>query len=129
MNSSSEASILYLEDEVLVALDMQDILKDMGFSDVTHASRLSAGEAAFREKSYDLAILDVNLGDGTTCIGLAHEIAAAGVPVIFTTGYNASELPSTLEGAYVLEKPVSPDRLKRQLAVALDRPASVAEAG
>ena len=102
----SDFPVLYLEDEVLVSLDIQQSLSDIGVDDLTTAHSYEEAEAALREGSFALAILDINLGCGRSSLDFARELRRRGSAVIFTTGYNRSELPEEFSWAHVLEKPV-----------------------
>lgn len=106
-NTYSDKRILYVEDQVLIALDVQDHLADLGMSEVTVKNSLTDGLSALESQSYDLAILDIHLGHGETSFPLAEKAKERGMRIVFTTGYNSCELPERLAGTPVLEKPVS----------------------
>ncbi|WP_171060709.1 response regulator [Poseidonocella sp. HB161398] len=109
--------VLCLDDEVLVAIDMAEILAERGFSDVSTAFTLrSAGELLDR-KPIRLAILDVNLGHGETSFEIARRIEEAGGTVVFASGYGMSQLPEEFHGNTILSKPIH----ENALTAALDR--------
>ncbi|MEO1649561.1 MAG: response regulator [Pseudomonadota bacterium] len=87
----SDLTVLYLEDEPLIALDGESILGDIGFSQVNVASNLADAVAIADRGPVDVALLDVNLGDGTTSIDLAKRLVSSGTRVVFASGYNANE--------------------------------------
>jgi CheY-like chemotaxis protein len=105
--------VLIVEDEIVVALFMEDILAEFGYEVVGVASRLE--EALAREADYDMAVLDVHL-NGKNVFDFADKLAEAGTPFVFATGYGERGLPDRHRGRPVLQKPFSPDELKRVLA-------------
>jgi len=78
-------SILVLEDEPVIALTLEDMLLDAGAEPVIFTSLDSAGRG-LAERDFDLAVLDVNVGD-TNSYGLALGLKNRGIPFIFATGY------------------------------------------
>lgn len=105
------ASILIVEDEFLVALEMQSILEENGYRVLGIAADL-AGAMAWTAESIDLALVDLNLRDGLTGpqIGerLANECNAA---VLFVTA-NPRVLGDGVSGTIgVLTKPTDEETL------------------
>ena len=104
-------SILIVEDEVFIALEMQGILEDNGFEVLGIAADLE-GALAYADRNIDLALVDLNLRDGLTGpqIGerLANEYNAA---VLFVTA-NPRILGDGIDGTIgVLTKPTDEDSL------------------
>lgn len=83
--------VLYIEDEVLIALDGEQILRSLGFEDITVAMSFHAGEKAIDNQKFDLALLDINLGGGKTSLTLADRLMGDGVRVLFLSGYSMSD--------------------------------------
>jgi len=115
------ASILIVEDEILVALEMQFILEDHGYEVVGIAADLH-GALAFADSKIALALVDLNLRDGLTGpeIGkrLAHEHKAN---VLFVTA-NPRLLGDGISGTVgVLTKPTDEACLTAAVAFALAR--------
>ena len=115
------ASILIVEDEILVALEMQFILEDHGYEIVGIAADLH-GALAFADSNITLALVDLNLRDGLTGpeIGkrLAHEHKAN---VLFVTA-NPRLLGDGISGTVgVLTKPTDEASLTAAVAFALAR--------
>ncbi len=110
------ARLILVEDEALLALDMQDMLEDMGYLVVGAAGRLEDA-LALAETDFDLALLDMNL-DGARIDTVAHRIAARGIPIVFVTGYGQRTLPHGI-AAPVLDKPCNPETLRSLLAAVL----------
>ena len=71
-------------------------------------------QAMGRPRDYDLAVLDVHL-NGRQVFDFADKLASEGVPFVFATGYGARGVPDRHRGRPVLQKPFSPDDLRRAL--------------
>jgi two-component sensor histidine kinase/ActR/RegA family two-component response regulator len=113
-NRSGEARILVVEDESLLAMELEQLLQSEGYSIVGPFSSLArAAESALREP-IDLAILDTNL-NGEMVYPLADNLSARGIPFIFLTGYGASDLPERFRAAPRIAKPYDPGALSREL--------------
>lgn len=116
-------SILIVEDEMLVALEMESILEERGYEVVGIASDLE-GALAFADRNVNLALVDLNLRDGLTGpeIGrrLAHEHRAK---VLFVTA-NPRLLGDGIAGTIgVLTKPTDESSLTSAVEFALNRSA------
>lgn len=101
--------ILLVEDEALIAMTAEDALVEAGAS-VSLAMRLPLALTLATGGQFDLAILDVNLGSGTS-FPAAEVLARRGIPFLFATGYGAAGLSSEFEGRPVLQKPYAPEEL------------------
>lgn len=108
--------ILVAEDEVLLAMDLCDMLREAGCEVIGPARTLAAAEAlATGSKRIDLAMLDLNLA-GDTSLELATWLARRGVPVVLTTGYDEAGLPPDLPVDRVCIKPLSGPVIRRALS-------------
>jgi DNA-binding response OmpR family regulator len=118
-------TILIVEDEALLALDLMYAMEDMGARVVGPCYRLKAALASAREVPVDGAVLDVDLA-GDAVFPLADELVKARVPFIFHTGrQNPQDLMSRYSGARVCPKPTSPDSVAAELSkLILERRAS-----
>ena len=108
--------VLVVEDEMMVAMLVQDMLQDLGHVPVGPAARLETGIELAGRETLDLAILDVNLG-GTDSFPIANLLTARGVPVIFATGYGRSGLHGRYPGVPVIAKPFGMADLRRAIGV------------
>jgi DNA-binding response OmpR family regulator len=92
--------ILVVEDEAIIALDLETSLSDAGYT-VLVASSCAAALGILSTWRPDAAILDVQLRDGD-CEDVATSLATAGVPFIVHTGTPASDLsPVFRMGKYI----------------------------
>ena len=104
--------ILLAEDELLVALSLQEILKELGCEVVGPKARIEDAIEAAKTEAIDGAILDVNLR-GHPVYPVATALQERGVPFIFSTGYGSSSvLLKDFRGVPVLEKPYEAHRLR-----------------
>ena len=117
---STPPSILIVEDEVLVACEMQAILEDAGYSVAGIALDVPAA-ARFYDHPLALALVDLNLRDGLTGPQIGEQLSRQGVPVIFVTA-NPRQLGDGIAGTVgVLSKPTDEDTLLATVAYALKR--------
>lgn len=108
----SDLSVLYVEDEIIVAIEIAEQLKELGFAEVRVAHTLRAAETLVAEKTPDVALLDVNLGNGERSTELGIDLRSRGVIVVFASGYNKNELSDRLQSFEFLEKPIGHHEIK-----------------
>lgn len=103
--------VLVVEDEVIVALDLSETVRDMGFRVEGPYANHRHALIAIDEQLPDFAILDVMAADGEV-YPLADALAAAGVPIIFHSGHaTASEIAERYPQAQAATKPCPPSEL------------------
>ncbi|MGB3797963.1 MAG: response regulator [Alteraurantiacibacter sp.] len=109
--SIEQTTVLVVEDEVIIALDLTETVRDMGFRvEGPYATRGHA-MIAIDQDMPDFAILDVMTADGEV-FPLADELTKAGVPIIFHSGhFTKREIAERYPNAQAAEKPCPPDRL------------------
>lgn len=109
--------ILIVEDEFLIALELESLLQDAGHDVVGIAASSEEAIALGRELSPDLAFVDIHLADGLTGIDVARELADRHhVTVLFMTA-NAKRIPEDFAGARgVIAKPYTERGVKEALA-------------
>lgn len=101
---ASSRRVLVVEDEVLIAMVLEDMLDILGHTVVASPASFAEALGAIGAGGFDLAILDVNLGDNPV-FPLADQLRAAGTAVIFATGSHRDSLPDRFVDALVIEKP------------------------
>jgi DNA-binding response OmpR family regulator len=107
---STKPRILIVEDEPFIALTLEDMLDELGFTVAGTVSHVAEAIELIGRESIDGALLDVNLG--TQKIDpVADVLAARGCPFIFTTGYGRSGIPASHSERPVLQKPFRMDDL------------------
>ena len=115
--------ILIVEDELIIAEDMSDMLKDMGYEVVGNVMDANEALACLSNTVPDLILLDINLGGKKDGIMLAAEINEKyQIPFIFTTSHSDA---ATVERAkYVrpvnyLVKPFKSEQLYTAIEIAM----------
>jgi CheY-like chemotaxis protein len=81
--------ILIVEDEWFLAMALQDMLAELGYSVAAIASKLKEGLVMAEKGDFDFAILDVSL-DGEMSHPIADVLDGKGLPYVFATGYSAA---------------------------------------
>lgn len=104
-------TVLVIEDEAVVAIDLEIALEEMGHR-VIGAGTLAEGVRAIEAHEFDLAILDVNL-NGELSYPLAAALESRGVPIVFLTGYGADGLEPEWRSRPVLQKPMKREVLAK----------------
>lgn len=115
----STKTVLYLEDEILIGLDGELILKDIGFGTILLCHTLETAQTYLDNQEIDFALLDINLGDGRTSLTFAHRLRERGVPIAFASGYNRSEDLTADFEAPVIVKPFSGVTIRSAVSRAL----------
>ena len=106
---------LLVEDNMLIALDAEDMLTGLGATSIEVAASVSDALTAIERERPDLAILDVNLGTETS-IAVAERLAELDVPFVFATGYgDRVPRPASISDAPIISKPYNPDVLRKAI--------------
>ncbi|MGO4572507.1 response regulator [Microvirga sp. 2TAF3] len=120
MSVDKSLRILIVEDEILIALELESLLQDMGHDVVGVAA--SSGEALDlgQDLKPDLAFVDIHLADGPTGVDVARHLASQlDVTVLFMTA-NAKRIPEDFAGARgVISKPYTERGVREALAYVL----------
>lgn len=116
--------VLLVEDQALIAMDTEEILKGLGAIDVVIAPSVVSALGQLSHSKPDCAVLDLNLGSETS-EAIAVALQERRIPYIFATGYRDSvSIPDMFKDILVVRKPVSKDSLSRQLSQALGQDAA-----
>lgn len=109
--------ILVVEDEALIALELESLLDDLGHVTVGIAGTSAEAIALGRTMAPDVALVDIHLVDGPTGIEVARALSEdRRTTVVFMTA-NAKRIPRDFAGAIgVIAKPYS----ERVVASTLD---------
>jgi len=111
------ARVLVVEDELLVAMLIEDYLRDLGYEVVGPAMRLDRGLELARTEQIDFAMLDINLADRLS-FPIADVLAERGIPFIFSTGGGRGRLVPRHEHSVTLHKPFDLSDMERALGAA-----------
>lgn len=109
-----QASILLVEDEALIRMMLVDMVEELGHRVVAVAGTVDAARSLAEIEEYDLAILDINL-QGLNVRPVAEAVTDRGLPLCFLTGYGPRGVPDGFNELAVLDKPCTPEALKRTI--------------
>ena len=114
-------NILAVEDEAMIAMELEDMLGKLGHEVVGPAATVEGALRLVQGCALDAAIVDANLG-GESARPVVDALRAGGVPVVLASGYEARELSRLgLEGPLV-RKPYSAGDLANALQSVRDAP-------
>lgn len=122
MAQSIQGRVMVIEDEAIIALDLQGIIADMGHQITGVASIASEAVKLAAETHPDLILSDIELADGSSGIDAVNEIlrGAAEVPVIFITAFPERLLTGERpEPAFVITKPYSEEQVRSAISQAM----------
>lgn len=128
-SASANSRILIIEDELLVAMDLEDTLIEWGYVVVALAPTVDRALDAIETLDVHAAILDLNL-DGETTLPVAERLQSGNIPFVIVSGYG--ELLSThpaLADAPLIPKPWNREHLMARLSEVLASASQIAENG
>jgi DNA-binding response OmpR family regulator len=120
MDDATHPCVLLVEDEMCLAMMLQDLLEDAGYR-VIKAARVAAALGLAEAEDIDAAILDVNVA-GSEVFPVADELRRRGVPFMFASGYGDRGVPGEFRAYPMLQKPYDPAALSRMLENVLAAP-------
>lgn len=113
--------ILLLEDEFLIAMDVEHLCRDHGAADVQIISSLGSVDVEAALSQADAAIVDVMLG-GVPTLDVARGMRDRGIPFIFASGYtDLKSIAETFPDVRVVSKPYAGNELVEAVAAACGR--------
>lgn len=116
-------NILMLEDEPLILMDLEFAAEDLGCQPLCASSVADAKAILEGPEAVDVAVLDVTLKDGETCVPIARELQRRGIPFLLHSG-DLDRHDETVRalGAELVAKPASAERvIARAMSFAQDR--------
>jgi len=119
------ARILVVEDEGVVAADIEECLKKLGYSVVASAATAAAAIRKAVEKEPDLVLMDIRLKGSLDGVDAAEQLRhRLGIPVVFLTAYADAEIleraKRTCPSGYIL-KPFDERSLRSAIEIALHK--------
>jgi DNA-binding response OmpR family regulator len=112
--AGSKPLVLVLEDEALIAINLQDELQDAGHAVAGPFTACSAALEWLQTATPDMAILDAALNDGS-CHSVAVELRRRGVPFLIYSGHQEDrQLLAEFRQITWIEKPVPPEVLVQE---------------
>jgi CheY-like chemotaxis protein len=113
--------VLIIEDEAVIALDLANLVRDLGHRLVGTAATKNDAVAKARSEKPELILADINLGEGGSGIDAVSEILHNfDIPVIFITAYPERLLTGERpEPTYLITKPFLPETVQATIGQAL----------
>ncbi len=97
--------VLIVEDEALLAMELESLVEDAGHSVVGWAMSSDEAKTLVDTSDADIAFVDIHLADGPTGVDVAEHIRRSGPVVVFMTA-NPKRIPENFAGAVgVISKP------------------------
>jgi CheY-like chemotaxis protein len=119
-NALAGARLLIMEDEFLIAMDIEQVCRDHGAQDCVIVRSL-AELGADPDFGFDAAVVDMKLG-GDSTVDFARQLFAREVPFVFSTGYSdLGDVAGKFPGVAVVTKPYNGSDLVQALASAMGR--------
>jgi two-component SAPR family response regulator len=107
--------VMVVEDEALIAFEIESVLEALGCEVVGPVSALETALHLARESMLDAAILDVTVRGGKI-YSVAEHLIARDIPFVLASGYGDWALPDMLQCRPRLTKPFTASGLEEQLA-------------
>lgn len=117
--------VLLVEDEPLIALELEEALRDGGASEVLRCASIAETMRELEGNPPDVVILDVHLADrddGWALAELIDQLGAKRPQIVFSTAAPQDIPPSIAEMGTVFAKPYNPASLVSALTAAAKRP-------
>jgi len=115
----SNRKVLVVEDEMMIAMLIEDMLDEFGCKLVGPATNVPRALELIGKESIAVAVLDLNL-DGKDTYAIADALQRKNVPFIFATGYGSTGLRQEYGNRPVLPKPFQARDLEAALTEALN---------
>ena len=115
--------ILIVEDEILVAMNLEDMLGELGHNVVSIATRITQASALASSSEIDLAILDLNLS-GVLSFPVADMLRQRRIPFMFATGYGSQGMTENYRDEVVMVKPYGLHELQSAIKNVISVPAA-----
>jgi CheY-like chemotaxis protein len=112
---TSGLRVLLVEDEIMVALLLEEMLAEFGHTVVGPVARLERALEMTQLEALDVAILDVNI-NGSEVYPVAEALAARDIPFAFVTGYGGKGLRTSYCDRPTLQKPFRQRDLEKLFA-------------
>ncbi|MGN6769245.1 MAG: response regulator [Rhizobiaceae bacterium] len=113
--------ILVIEDEPLIAMDIEEMVESLGHRVVGTARTRSEAAEIFKRTKPKMVLADIQLADGSSGIDAVNDILATSpIPVIFITAFPERLLTGERpEPAFLVTKPFNPEMVKALISQAL----------
>ena len=123
--SPVELTILVVEDDALLAADLEETIRRCGHRCLGPSGSLSEVLQLLETNRVDAAILDVRLRHGERAYPAADLLAARGTPFAFVTAYGAGHIDPRYAQCRILPKPVLREEVELLVQELIGRPQPV----
>lgn len=113
---SENLRFMIVDDEMIIALNLESMLEDLGHTVVETVSRVERGLEVAKTSDIDMAILDINVR-GVLSFPIAAILRNRSLPFIFSSGYGERGLIDGFRDELVLTKPYDAEGLRRILQI------------
>jgi len=119
--SQLRTDVLIIEDEPIIAMDLEAMVNDLGHSVLRIARTRQEAVAAIINQPPGLVLADIQLADGSSGLDAVNEIlSVCDVPVVFITAYPERLLTGERpEPTFLITKPFRADTVKAIISQAL----------
>jgi CheY-like chemotaxis protein len=121
IDSQLASRVLIIEDEPIIAMDLENLVSELGHKVVATAATRDEAVAKAKSERPGLVLADINLGEGGSGIDAVNEILGSfDIPVIFITAYPEKLLTGERpEPTYLIAKPFLPETVQATVGQAL----------
>ena len=110
--------VFVAEDEPILLWALEEVLEGLGCTIAGSAKKVTEALAFVAGNSFDVAVLDGSLADGS--VGpLVEVLAARGTPFVMASGLNSSDFSETFSSGVFVRKPYNEKELRQALLLAL----------
>lgn len=114
-SSVATRRVLVVEDEMMIAMMLADMLEDLGHQVVGPVARLDKALDLAQRETIDVAVLDVNV-HGQEIYPVADALIKRGIPFMLATGYGAKGVREQYRSWPILQKPFQQENLRAAIA-------------
>ena len=114
MSDTTKCTVLVVEDEPLVGMEIEDAIGELGHDVVGPIAELHEALAVAIGGELCCAVLDINIRGGNS-YPVVDLLRRRGVPVLLLSGYDVRTLPERLRGETLLQKPFTTEQLDLEL--------------
>lgn len=116
--------ILLVEDNYIIAIDLEDMLREIGVAQVRSANSVHLALELIAAQTPDFAFIDINLGTEKG-FSVAERLRALGVPFTFSTGYDDKyDFPDHLADVQIFSKPYTIQAVRAAILLPFAPPAA-----
>jgi len=119
MTSDKRLRVLIVEDDPIVAFDLEAIITDLEDAEVAVCRSVDEARAALAAP-VDFAVLDIDVVDGKS-YPIAEALLARSTPIVFVSGARRDEVPPELRDILFIAKPYDPRHVERAFRTQVDR--------